>query len=101
LVVALPPGAHHSGFVSNFWCAGNLAPVDQAATVARSPQSRHMAAKNVGRETPQHLPRPMEILETSRPLGAMLIDCLQSDTLTFMAAVKLAPSIDSTKVLPV
>jgi hypothetical protein len=60
------------------------------------------AAKSVGRETHhQHLPRPMEIFETSRPLGAMLIDCLQSETLTFIAAVKLAPSIDKTKVLPV
>ena len=31
----------------------------------------------------------------------MVIDCLQVDSPTFIAAVKFAPLIDSTKLLPV
>ena len=38
---------------------------------------------------------------TSRPLGWMVIDCLQVDSPTVIAAEKLAPLIDRTRLLPV
>ena len=47
----------------------------------------------------QHLPRPMAILEMSKPCGTMLIDCLQADEVSCIAAVKRAPSICRLKPL--
>ncbi len=57
--------------------------------------------KGEKREEPQHLVRLMETRRTSRPLGVMLIDWRQLPSPTFMAAVKLGPWIDSTKLPPV
>src|SRR6478609_8132655 len=42
----------------------------------------------------QHFPSPIEIRETSSPCGAILIDCLQADVTTAMAAVNVGPWID-------
>ena len=66
----------------------------------RAMHLRHRAASQTPRLR-QHLSRPILIREISKPVGVMLIDCLQLVVVTAMAAENVGPVIDTLKPLPV
>ncbi len=57
--------------------------------------------RNTLRRACQHLSSPILIRLMSKPVGVMLIDCLQLVVVTAMAAVNAGPWIETLKPLPV
>jgi hypothetical protein len=71
------------------------------ATASREELLGTVATSSSVQPSGQHLSRPMLMREISKPVGVILIDCLQLVVVTAIAAENVGPLIETLKPLPV